>query len=107
MILTFNGVSILLIATSVLSTCRISSTLLEPQAMGRGSLLSDFEKGQILAKKKQGLSNRRIARKERIESQIWVDLTQLWISSRILKNMEPEEVLDVLRSFPTETSAVF
>ncbi|XGW19025.1 hypothetical protein V3C99_003105, partial [Haemonchus contortus] len=31
-------------------------------AMGRGSLLSDFEKGQILAKKEQGLSNRRIAR---------------------------------------------
>ena len=30
--------------------------------MGRGSLLSDFEKGQILAKKEQGLSNRRIAR---------------------------------------------
>ncbi|VDO40297.1 unnamed protein product [Haemonchus placei] len=30
--------------------------------MGRGSLLSDFEEGQILAKKEQGLSNRRIAR---------------------------------------------
>ncbi|XGW29432.1 hypothetical protein V3C99_008891 [Haemonchus contortus] len=30
--------------------------------MGRGSLLSYFEKGQILAKKEQGLSNRRIAR---------------------------------------------
>uniref|UniRef100_A0A7I4YDQ1 HTH_Tnp_Tc3_1 domain-containing protein n=1 Tax=Haemonchus contortus TaxID=6289 RepID=A0A7I4YDQ1_HAECO len=30
--------------------------------MGRGSLLSDFEKGQILAKKEQGLSNRGIAR---------------------------------------------
>uniref|UniRef100_A0A7I5EB18 PIG-H domain-containing protein n=1 Tax=Haemonchus contortus TaxID=6289 RepID=A0A7I5EB18_HAECO len=33
MILTSNGVSILLIATSVLSTCIISSTLLEPQIL--------------------------------------------------------------------------
>ncbi|VDO50782.1 unnamed protein product [Haemonchus placei] len=69
--------------------------------MRKGKLLSEFEKGQILAKKDRDC---RIVESRKV----WVGVTQLWIiSSGILKPMEPEEVLDVLRSFPTETSAVF